>query len=97
MKKPYKAALPIPLDLSPGLCVKKKTVNGIIGKTQGVSIAIKPPSIPRRKMVKRLLFFEMASPQSTTGLLISIDGIGTLTKDSIPPSSATLNGNSVEG
>jgi hypothetical protein len=42
--------------------VKKETVKGIIGNTQGVSKAIKPPKNPKRKMVKN------PSLSSTSGL-----------------------------
>ena len=39
---------------SPELLVKNETVSGIIGKTQGVSKAIKPPKKPKKKIVKLL-------------------------------------------
>jgi hypothetical protein len=55
--------------------VKKETVNGIIGKTQGVSKPIKPPRNPRIKMPHKL-FALLSSmpvpPQVSTGLLVSI-------------------------
>ena len=44
IKKPYKAAFPIPATFLLAFVVKKVTVKGIIGKTQGVSNAIKPPA-----------------------------------------------------
>ena len=37
------------------LLVKNETVNGIIGKTQGVSKAIKPPKKPRKNKLSKLL------------------------------------------
>ena len=86
MKKPYKTALPIPFTLLFDFVVKKVTVKGIIGKTQGVSKAIKPPSNPKRKIVRMLLFFVPSSPQSLTGLLISIVGILIRIVEPIPPS-----------
>ena len=35
------------------LFVKNETVNGINGKTQGVSRAIKPPSSPSKKILSK--------------------------------------------
>ena len=61
-------ALVIPFFLSVDFLVKKVTVTGIIGKTQGVSNAIRPPSNPKKKIVSRLLFFVPSSPQLFTGL-----------------------------
>ena len=55
IKHPYKMALKIPFFLFSDCFVKKDTVNGIIGKTQGVSSANKPPTKPRKKMLKRPL------------------------------------------
>ena len=78
-------ALPTPFLLFSVFFVKKDTVNGIIGKTQGVSKAINPPSKPKIKIVKILLPFVPASPQSFTGCLISIDGIRILVANSTPP------------
>ena len=55
IKKPYSKAL-IRLEFVTELVsflVKKLTVNGIIGKTQGVSKASKPPKIPREKIRQR--------------------------------------------
>ena len=48
MKKPYITALNVPFRLL--AFVKKLTVSGIIGKTQGVSSARKPPRNPRIMM-----------------------------------------------
>ena len=53
MKKPYIIALNIPLPFSP--FVKKLTVRGIIGKTQGVINAITPPNNPNRKIPHKVL------------------------------------------
>ena len=82
-------ALPIPLP--PDLFVKKDTVSGIKGNTQGVSNQINPPNKPRIKMLQRLLSPVSLSPQSFTGLLMSIDGISILVVEAAPPSNGTLN------
>ena len=52
--KAYITALRIPFLLLPLLLVKKLTVIGIIGNTQGVSRAKKPPSIPAIKIPRIL-------------------------------------------
>ena len=96
INKPYKIALVIPFFLSVDFLVKKVTVTGIMGKTQGVSNAINPPSKPRKKMVIRLLFFVPSSPQGFTGLLISMDVIFILAA-STPPSNAVTKETSVDG
>ena len=46
-------ALEIPLSFS-FFFVKKLTVNGIIGNTQGVKRAKKPPKIPNKKILNNL-------------------------------------------
>ena len=52
IKKPYKIALKTPF-LRVLLClVKKETVSGIIGNTQGVSSAMKPPKKPKTKTIQ---------------------------------------------
>jgi hypothetical protein len=71
MKKPYIIALNIPLPFSP--FVKKLTVRGIIGKTQGVIRAISPPKSPKRKMAHKLFSSDFFSPQSAEGLSKSTD------------------------
>ena len=50
MNNPYKIELKSPFLESPELLVKNETVNGIIGNTQGVNNAIKPPRNPSKKM-----------------------------------------------
>ena len=50
--KPYKMALLIPLARVVLLLVKKLTVSGIIGNTQGVSNANNPPKKPRINILK---------------------------------------------
>ena len=76
MKKPYKKAFEIPAFLLVAFLVKKETVNGIIGKTHGVSKATKPPKKPSNNMLSKLLevFVSVVctTPQSLIGLLISI-------------------------
>src|SRR5690606_21317062 len=53
IKKPYKMALETPaLLLSPLFLVKKLTVSGIIGNTQGVNNANKPPKKPNPKILQ---------------------------------------------
>jgi hypothetical protein len=66
MDRPYTAAFNIPYRL---LCclVKKETVNGIMGKTQGVSKAMNPPNNPRIKIPSMLLFRVTSSPQLLMG------------------------------
>ena len=53
MKKPYKIAFDIPEPLLLSFLVKKLTVSGIIGKTQGVNKASKPPKNPNPKMLNK--------------------------------------------
>ena len=91
MLNPYQTALRIPRFLLPERFVKKETVSGIKGKTQGVTSAIKPPVKPRRKMVKRDLFSVSSSPQLFTGFLTSIEAILMLDAAETPPSNATEN------
>ena len=55
IKTPYKIALKIPFFLFSDCLVKKETVNGIIGKTQGVSKANKPPTKPKKKILNNPL------------------------------------------
>ena len=54
IKNPYNMALEIPLSFSFFL-VKKLTVNGIIGNTQGVKRAKNPPKIPNKKILNNEL------------------------------------------
>ena len=61
IKNPYINALVIPFFLSLLLFVKKLTVNGIIGNTQGVNNAIRPPKNPNTKMDRKLLCLMLAS------------------------------------
>ena len=51
IKKPYNIALKMPLRLLCAPFVKKETVKGIIGKTQGVNKASNPPTKPKRKIL----------------------------------------------
>ena len=69
MKKPYITALNIPLLFCP--LVKKLTVSGIIGKTQGVISAISPPKSPKIKIAHNEFSSDFFSPQSAAGLLKS--------------------------
>ena len=55
----------IPLALLSDCLVKKETVKGIIGKTQGVSKAKSPPTKPSKKILKKLppsSVFSLISP-----------------------------------
>ena len=54
IEKPYKKALDIPFERELDCLVKKLTVIGIIGKTQGVSKANKPPPKPLMKIDQKL-------------------------------------------
>ena len=51
MNRPYSTALEIPFFFVAAFLVKKETVNGTIGKTQGVMKATSPPRNPSRKIV----------------------------------------------
>ena len=56
--------------------VKKDTVTGIIGKTQGVIKAIKPPKNPNINTVQALdcLLSCAASPQAPVGAVVAVAG-----------------------
>ena len=79
MKNAYKKALLIPAFFETAFLVKKDTVKGIIGKTQGVNKATKPPRKPIKKRCQRP--FDGATeelfckaPQLLVGFSISIVG-----------------------
>src|SRR5258705_806332 len=95
METPYAKAFMIPFLLLCPCFVKKETVSGIMGKTQGVNKAMNPPSNPKIKIPTRLLFSAVSSPQLLTGLFISIVSILILVLEATPPCSATWNGNRV--
>ena len=75
------------------LCfVKKETVSGTIGNTQGVSNANNPPKNPRKKIFSNpFSSLLLPVPQSCTGLLMSRPGISILLVEVFPPSSAISN------
>ena len=83
-------ALPIPLLLFPDCFVKKETVSGIIGKTQGVSKAIKPPNTPNKKIPQRLLPSVPPSPALLTGFFKSKLAILIRLVVVTPPSKGTV-------
>ena len=63
--------------------VKKETVNGIIGKTQGVINASNPPRNPRKKIVNNPFEPDSSTlipvpPHAFTGFFKSIVGINIL-------------------
>ena len=61
INSPYKRALEIPFFRFFVCFVKKETVKGIIGKTQGVNKAMSPPKKPNKKrVVKSLSSFLLA-------------------------------------
>ena len=97
MKKPYSIPFAIPFCLLCDFLVKKVTVTGTIGKTQGVSNAINTPRNTSRKIFKIPLPFVPSSPQGLSGLLISIEAILILVVDSTPPSREIVKGTLVEG
>src|SRR5436305_4562028 len=97
MLKPYIRALRTPFCLDPDFLVKKETVNGINGNTQGVIKAISPPRKPKKKIADRLLPPVSRSPQEFTECSISIEGILILVEVDTPPSSGTENKKDVEG
>jgi hypothetical protein len=51
---PYSKAFIIPFEREPELFVKKETVIGIIGKTQGVNKAMNPQPKPSKKILQEL-------------------------------------------
>ena len=75
IKNPYSTELIIPFLFSSLPFVKKLTVNGIIGKTQGVSRAMRPPKNPSRNMVMKPFPatepLTTSSPHCVAGLLRS--------------------------
>src|SRR6478735_5245218 len=76
MKKPYKLASSIPFFRDPDFFVKKETVSGIMGKTQGVRSATSPPRKPIMKIPSKPLPAVDSAPvppQLDAGLFISID------------------------
>jgi len=89
MLNPYNKALVIPCRRVPERLVKKETVNGIKGKTQGVIKAISPPKKPSIKMPVKLLSAVSSSPQSATGFFTSILEILILAVEETPPSRDT--------
>src|SRR5690349_15523551 len=85
IKKPYNVALVIPFFLSCVFFVKNETVNGIKGNTQGVNKAIKPPSIPRKNILNKLLPPAASSPQELTGFFRSKDSTLIFDVEATPP------------
>ncbi|MNQ80158.1 hypothetical protein D3C85_951240 [compost metagenome] len=79
IKKPYSAARPKAFPFSDPL-VKKLTVNGSMGKMQGISRAAKPPTKPAIKIPQRVFcasgcgasFFETVVVLSATLLIVSV-------------------------
>ncbi|MPN19539.1 hypothetical protein SDC9_166910 [bioreactor metagenome] len=59
--KPYKIASRLPLAFFSDLLRKKLTVMGMIGQTQGVNSARKPPANPARKISQREMSPELPS------------------------------------
>ena len=52
IKKEYVNAFKTPFEIDVACFKKNETVKGIIGKTQGVSKAKKPPIKPRKKIFR---------------------------------------------
>src|SRR5687767_6115102 len=97
MLSPYNNAFLTPFFLVPDFFVKKETVSGINGNTQGVINAIRPPRNPSRKIIQRLLLVWSSSPQLFTGFFISNPGTNILPSALSPPSSSTVKFKLVEG
>src|SRR5688572_26867180 len=97
MLRPYNTALVIPFLREPERLVKKETVNGISGNTQGVTSAINPPRNPRKKIEASPLSAVSSSPQGERAPLGSSDGIRMRVAAAFPPSSATVNSCAVPG
>ena len=79
------------------LLVKKETVTGIIGNTQGVISAIKPPKNPRRNTSQPLEFevVTAALPQASSGTVVAVVGNNILKPATLVPlDNATVNGSS---
>ena len=79
------------------LLVKKETVTGIIGNTQGVISAIKPPKNPRRNTSQPLEFevVTAALPQASSGGVVAVVGNNILKPATLVPlDNATVNGSS---
>ena len=77
--------------------MKKVTVTGIIGKTQGVTNAINPPKNPNKKIARILLFWVPSSPQLFTGFFISIAADFILIPEATPPSKTVLKAKGKSG
>ena len=87
----------MPLLLEPERLVKKETVSGIKGNTQGVIKAISPPINPKKKMPIKLLSAASLSPQLFTGFFTLILAILILVVATAPPSSGTEKLKTVAG
>src|SRR5688500_17954321 len=92
MQNPYNNALVTPRLRLPDFLVKKETVSGIRGNTQGVTKAIKPPIKPNKKIEPKLFPVASSSPQLVTGFFTSIEGIRMRALEATPPSRATVKG-----
>src|SRR5687767_9187241 len=98
MNSAYKEALAILFFFEAACFVKKETVSGTIGKTQGVTKAIKPPPIPNRNNASKLFPCASSSPHCDTGCSISIVSfLGFHVVLASPPSSATEKEKGVDG
>ena len=96
INKPYNNALETPALLEVAFLVKNDTVNGIIGKTHGVSKAINPPRNPRKNKLMipdDLVEFEGNNelPQFETSASTIIAGIAFLFTLTLDESSTILN------
>ena len=79
------------------LLVKKETVTGIIGNTQGVISAIKPPKNPRRNTSQPLEFevVTAALPHASLGAVVADVGNNILKPVTLAPlDNATVKGSS---
>src|SRR4051812_43036286 len=94
---PYNTAFTMPCRRLCALFVKKETVSGIRGNTQGKRRARRPAPRPTKNRVQRLLSALSSSPHELTGCLRLMPGTSILDEAAIPPSSGTENENEVEG
>src|SRR5690349_7182206 len=97
IKPPYNMAFLTPFDRVSDRFVKKETVSGMSGNTQGVNNAMNPPTSPSKKIDNKPFPSVVSSPQGTTGFFKLIEGILILISDETPPSRGTSNLNSFDG
>ena len=97
MLNPYKSPFTIPCFFVLDRFVKKETVTGIMGNTQGVMSAMSPPKNPRRNTSQpdELLVVTAPLPQASSGAVVAVVGNNILNPATLLPlDKATINGSS---